>query len=341
MPLSSDRPLISNFVGVSAKAVGFLGESYTAATFAVVNMALDPSKGPNVDIAMRIYEPTGKLLVSPQVLSNLPKDLPDEIDLSKKKNFAPMQFPIYLNRTGTFIIEVLAIDKLTKRNKSSCALSPHRPGHCRQHRSGKIMSQLQERIAQFRKMAADDPDNELGHFRLGQLLLEAEQYADAATSFRRTLELSPQFSKVFQLLGTCLIKLNQRPEAIKVLREGFAVADERGDNIPRDEIVKLLVQLGEPVPASKKAQGGSGGAGDGFHCQRPGCPAGPHAHQLPKPPMGDELGKKIFAQVYAECWDFWLRNLSIKVINEMRLDLSTEQGVEVYDQIMKETLGLT
>jgi Fe-S cluster biosynthesis and repair protein YggX len=57
--------------------------------------------------------------------------------------------------------------------------------------------------------------------------------------------------------------------------------------------------------------------------------------------MGDELGKKIYDQVCAECWDYWLRNLSIKVINEMRLDLSTEQGVEVYDQIMRETLGLS
>jgi hypothetical protein len=28
------------------------------------------------------------------------------------------------------------------------------------------------------------------------------------------------------------------------------------------------------------------------------------------------------------------------VINEMRLDLSTERGQEVYDQIMRETLGL-
>ena len=36
----------------------------------------------------------------------------------------------------------------------------------------------------------------------------------------------------------------------------------------------------------------------------------------------------------------WLRNLSIKVIKEMRLDLSTERGQEVYDQIMRETLGL-
>src|ERR687896_1609020 len=100
------------------------------------------------------------------------------------------------------------------------------------------MSQLQERIAQFRKMASDDPDNELGHFRLGQLLMEDNQLEEAVKSFRRTLELSPQFSKVYQLLGATLIKLNRRDEALKVLREGYAVADERGDNIPRDEIAK-------------------------------------------------------------------------------------------------------
>lgn len=204
------------------------------------------------------------------------------------------------------------------------------------------MSQLHERIAQFRKMANDDPDNELGHYRLGQLLMEAGQHDEAVGSFRRTLELSPQFSKVFQLLGSCLIQLNRRDEAIKVLRDGFAVADERGDNMPRDEISKLLVQLGEPAPTPKKPDGAPGGGpGDGFRCQRPGCAAGNRAHQLPRAPMNDELGQRIHASVCAECWDYWLRNLSIKVINEMRLDLSTEQGAATYDQIMRETLGLT
>ena len=56
--------------------------------------------------------------------------------------------------------------------------------------------------------------------------------------------------------------------------------------------------------------------------------------------MGDELGQRIYESVCADCWEFWLRNLSIKVINEMRLDLSTERGQEIYDQIMRETLGL-
>ena len=80
------------------------------------------------------------------------------------------------------------------------------------------MNQLQDRIAQFRKMANDDPENELGHFRLGQLLMEAGQHEEAVRSFQRTLELSPQFSKVYQLLGTCLLKEDKRDEALKIAR---------------------------------------------------------------------------------------------------------------------------
>jgi tetratricopeptide (TPR) repeat protein len=201
------------------------------------------------------------------------------------------------------------------------------------------MSQLQDRIAQFRKMAGDDPENELGHFRLGQLLAEAGHHPEAVQSFRRTLELSPEFSKVYQLLGASLIQLGQRADAVKVLRDGFEIADQRGDTIPRDEMAKLLVQLGEPAPVSKKSTtGGEVGAG-GFRCQRPGCMAGARARQLPKPPMNDETGRRIQASICADCWTEWFRNYSIKVINEMRLDLSTEKGQEVYDQIMREFLG--
>ncbi len=199
------------------------------------------------------------------------------------------------------------------------------------------MSQLQERIAQFSKMANDDPDNELGHFRLGQLLMEAGRDEEAVRSFRRTLELSPQFSRVYQLLATCLLKLGKQEEAGGVLEQGYAVADERGDNMPRDEMAKMLTQLGRPVPASKRA---AAGAGDGFRCQRPGCIAGRYARQLPKAPMSDDVGRQIYERVCADCWNDWLRNYSIKVINELRLDLSTERGQEEYDRYMREYLGL-
>ena len=201
------------------------------------------------------------------------------------------------------------------------------------------MSQLQARIGQFRKMAQDDPENELGHFRLGQLLMEDGQLDEAAQSFRRTLELSPQFSKVYQLLGTCLMKLGRRDEAVSVLKEGFGIADERGDNIPRDEMAKLLGELGEAAPASKKATTGAVPEG-GFRCQRPGCMSGSQARRLPSPPINDELGRRIQESVCVDCWTDWLKNYSIKVINELRLDLSTERDQDKYDQIMKEFLGL-
>lgn len=202
------------------------------------------------------------------------------------------------------------------------------------------MSQLQERISQFRKMAQDDPDNELGHFRLGQLLMDDQQHGEAVGSFRRALELNPQFSKVYQLLATCLLQLEQRDEAVKILRDGFRVADERGDNIPRDEMAKMLTSLGEIVPLSKKTTTADDAGPGGFRCQRPGCFAGSRARQLPAPPMRDEIGQQIYERVCADCWQDWLRNFSIKVINELRLDLSTEKGQAEYDRYMREFLGL-
>jgi Fe-S cluster biosynthesis and repair protein YggX len=202
------------------------------------------------------------------------------------------------------------------------------------------MSQLQDRIAQFRKMANDDPDNELGHYRLGQLLMEAQQHADASQSFRRTLELSPRFSKVYHLLAQSLLANNQRDEAIDVLRQGFDVADEQGDNMPREAMARMLVELGEPEPVSKKKAAEAPQGEGGFRCQRPGCWAGSRARQLEKPPWSDEIGQRIYNSVCADCWMDWVRNYSIKVINELRLDLSTERGQEEYDRYMREFLGL-
>src|SRR5688500_17743252 len=106
------------------------------------------------------------------------------------------------------------------------------------------MSQLQDRITQFRKMATDDPDNELGHFRLGQLLMEDQQYAEAVKSFDRTLEISPQFTKVYQRRGECHTKLGHKDRAVEVLTSGYTVADERGDKMRRDAMGKMLADLG-------------------------------------------------------------------------------------------------
>src|SRR5205085_10484131 len=128
--------------------------------------------------------------------------------------------------------------------------------------------------------------------------------------------------------------------AVRVARDGRGIADERGDNMRREEMEKMLRALNEVVPSRKKAAAPEGPPGDGFHCQRPGCWAGPRARRLPSAPLPDEIGQRIYDTVCADCWTDWLRNYSIKVINELRLDLSTEHGQEEYDRHMKEVLGM-
>ncbi|NBU74309.1 MAG: hypothetical protein EBS30_03640, partial [Planctomycetes bacterium] len=179
------------------------------------------------------------------------------------------------------------------------------------------MQSIDERIQQFTKMTQEDPDNELGHYRLGQLFAEAVRHDEAIRSFRRTLELSPQFSKVYQLLGESQVALGRRDEAIATWKEGHKVADERGDRIPRDAIAMLLVKNGEAPPVVERPE--IDGPETGFRCSRPMCLAGKKAQPLTIAPLADEIGQTIAARVCQECWTSWVKDYSIKVINELRL----------------------
>ena len=201
------------------------------------------------------------------------------------------------------------------------------------------MSSLNDRIAQFRKMASDDPDNELGHFRLGQLLAEAGDHAEAVKSFERTLELSPEFSKVFQLLGQSLLKLGKKAEAIDVWTRGWKVADTRGDKMPRDEMARLLRAEGAPVPERQRSRRPTTGPAPGSSASGPAAWPGTGPASSPPRPCPTTVHTRIYNEICADCWNDWLRNYSVKVINELRLDLSSEFGQEEYDKYMHEFFG--
>ena len=114
------------------------------------------------------------------------------------------------------------------------------------------MADAASRIEQFRKMANDDPKNELGHFSLGRALLDDKQYEQAAQSLRKCLELNPNISKAYQLLGAALLSLNGKDEAIQILTDGAKRADERREVMPRNDMTKMLKELGAPVPEFKQ-----------------------------------------------------------------------------------------
>jgi Fe-S cluster biosynthesis and repair protein YggX len=113
----------------------------------------------------------------------------------------------------------------------------------------------------------------------------------------------------------------------------------RGDRLPRDAMAKLLADRGAPVPKAEPAAAAAEGPETGFRCQRPGCPFGRRARLLEAPPIPDELGQRIQREICADCWDSWKKDYSIKVINELRLDLSSELGSEEYDKHMRGYFG--
>jgi Fe-S cluster biosynthesis and repair protein YggX len=176
----------------------------------------------------------------------------------------------------------------------------------------------------------------LGHFSLGRALLDDKQYEQAAQSLRKCLELNPNISKAYQLLATALLSLNGKEEAIKILTEGAGRADERREVMPRNEMTKMLKELGAPVPEFKQAAASAQPVGEGeVLCQRCGIVA----KRMSSPPFRNALGQEIFEKICADCFREWI-GMGTKVINELRLPLNDPQAQKLYDQHMLEFLNL-
>jgi Fe-S cluster biosynthesis and repair protein YggX len=201
------------------------------------------------------------------------------------------------------------------------------------------MTVTADRISQFEKMAREDPTNDMAHFSLGTAYLQVGRAAEAAQAFEQCIALNSAMSKAYQLGGEAMIKAGWIDKAVAVLTTGYEVAAGKGDRMPQQAMAELLRMIGREPPklsstaeAAAKTKPGSPGA---FICRRTGRPG----TQLPDPPMRGPIGKWIYQNISAETWREWIGQ-GTKVINELRLDFSRDQDQEVYDQHMREYLGI-
>ncbi|HEX3355404.1 MAG TPA: Fe(2+)-trafficking protein [Tepidisphaeraceae bacterium] len=192
------------------------------------------------------------------------------------------------------------------------------------------------RIEQFRKMANDDPNNELGHFSLGRALLESGDYQNSIASFDRVIELNKNISKVYQLKASALLKLERKDEAIETLKAGARIASERGDLMPKNEMLRMLGEMGIEMPELQQKASPQQQVGEGqVICHRCGQVKARMAH----PPFSNAQGKMIQEKICADCWREWI-GMGTKVINELRLPLSDPQAQKLFEQHMLEFLNL-
>lgn len=197
------------------------------------------------------------------------------------------------------------------------------------------MAEMNARIEQFKKMAEADPENELGHFSLGRAYYDAGFLPEAIASYRKVIELNPKLSKVYQLLAVALLKDGKTDEAIAQLTSGAKIADERGDLMPKNEMVKMLRELGAPLPELKTSAADRPLTEGEVLCARCGQVKPKMAH----PPFSHEQGRIIQQNICADCWREWI-GMGTKVINELRLPLSDPRAQKEFDRHMYEFLNL-
>jgi Fe-S cluster biosynthesis and repair protein YggX len=192
-----------------------------------------------------------------------------------------------------------------------------------------------ERIAQFRKVTEQNPADPLGYFSLGRAQLEANANDDAVLSLQRAIALDAKLSRAHQLLARAQLALGRKDEAIRTLTGGVLIAHQRGDQMPKNEMIAMLVELGQPVPEFGSPKTTVVGEGQVLDVR-----TGSAGSRLPKPPFKNKLGTLIYENISAESWKEWIAQ-GTKVINELRLPMHDPSAQKVYDQHMVDFLNLS
>jgi Fe-S cluster biosynthesis and repair protein YggX len=199
-----------------------------------------------------------------------------------------------------------------------------------------IMPSAEERIAQFRQVVAANPEDGMSQFSLGKALLDAGQSTEAIRSFERALELKLDPSRLYQLLGSALLKEGKKDAAITRLTQGVKLAATRGDFMPRDEMVKMLQDLGATIPQEAQRAAAPQAVGEGtVHCTR----CGKDAPRMPTPPFNNAQGRMIQEHACVDCWREWVR-MGTNIINHMHLPLNDPRAQKMFDEKMYEFLNL-
>lgn len=201
-----------------------------------------------------------------------------------------------------------------------------------------------EMIEQYRKMAKANPDDDLAHFALGQALADAGRPAEAAPVLRYVTRLNPNYTRAFLLLGRALEENGDEEGAIEAWQICYQAASRRGELMSSNEARSHLNRLGAPLSSELSELLGideptpeddrEPGEGE-LRCVR----SGRVGKVMSFKPFESEVGDFIIANVSQESWEGWME-MSIKVINELRLDLGDPAGQRAYDEHMRDYLNL-
>jgi folate-binding protein YgfZ len=108
----------------------------------------------------------------------------------------------------------------------------------------------ERRAEMFRQVLELDPDDPLGNFGLGELLLEDGRYGEAVTHLQRALSADPRYSAAILALGRALEGARDLGAAREIYRNGVDIAAAKGDLATANKMQERLAVLESQVPNS-------------------------------------------------------------------------------------------
>ncbi|HYG73431.1 MAG TPA: tetratricopeptide repeat protein [Planctomycetota bacterium] len=97
--------------------------------------------------------------------------------------------------------------------------------------------------AMFEEVLEIDPEDPIALFGLGNALSALDDYASAEAALARATRADKDNSAVYLAHGKVLEMLNREADALRVYREGMAVASRKGDLMPLKEMERRSVLL--------------------------------------------------------------------------------------------------
>jgi tetratricopeptide (TPR) repeat protein len=98
----------------------------------------------------------------------------------------------------------------------------------------------QSRIEIFEQMAENAPQDAMIWYGLASEYTKLENWPRAAEALRRVLEINPDYTAAYQMLGTALDNQGEREEARRVWQEGIRTAERTGAWKARQHMEGLL-----------------------------------------------------------------------------------------------------
>lgn len=86
-------------------------------------------------------------------------------------------------------------------------------------------------------------DSALLRFSLGNEYLGEDDYNQAVEHLQRAVELDPQYSAAWKMLGNALARRKSKAEAIDAYRQGIKAAEANGDRQAAKEMAVFLRRL--------------------------------------------------------------------------------------------------